>query len=181
MYRFKKIDNHGQTTYIVIIDKKTEVTVSQQVYEYMIREKEKRRHRARINGQCGTSSFWKCDGECETCKYVQMGFNMIPLDVAFKPTTDPSSGEKLDSLNNIPDAATSLPDAIVADRDLLARLRTRLDELVPNGGRIHQMLSEEYTDREMTKALNLKQQSTLNYRKRKVIEFIRKHRDEYFD
>ena len=105
---------------------------------------------------------------------------MIPLEVAFKPTTDPSSGEELDPLNNIPDSTTPLPDAIAADRDLLARLTQRLDDLIPDGGRIYLMLTEEYNDREMTKVLNLKQQSTLNYRKRKVIEFLCNHRDEYF-
>ena len=180
MYSFKKVVKNGQTKYVVIIDRKTEVSVPQEVYEYMVREKDKQRHRARTNGKCGTSAFWKCDGECDTCKYAQMGFNMIPLEVAFKPTTDSSSGEELDPLNNIPDSTTPLPDAIVADRDLLARLTQRLDDLIPDGGRIYQMLTEEYTDREMTKALNLKQQSTLNYRKRKVIEFLCNHRDEYF-
>lgn len=181
MYSFKKVVKNGQIKYVVIIDRKDEVIVSQEVYVYMTNEKEKARYRARRDGKCGTAAYWKCDGECDLCPYAQQGFNMIPLDFAFKASSDPDSDDEFDPVDNIPDSSTPLPDSIVADRDLLVRLMKRLDELVPDGGQIYRMLTEEYTDREMTKELHLKQQSTLNYRKKKVQAYLKEHRDEYFD
>ena len=180
MYSFKKVVKNGQTKYVVIIDRKTEVTVSPEVYEYLYREKEKARYRARRDGKCSTSSYWKCDGECDLCPYLQQGFNMIPLDVAFRASSDQDSDEEFDPVGNIPDSSAPLLDTIVSDRDLLTRLMKRLDELVPNGGQIFQMMAEEYTDREMTRELNLKQQSTLSYRKKKVQAFLEEHRSDYF-
>jgi len=181
MYRFKKVVKDGKVKHIVIIDRKNEVIVPQEVYDYMISEKEKARYRARRDGKCGTSAYWKCDGDCDLCPYAQQGFNMIPLEIAFKVPPDQDTDDELDPVANIPDIVTPFPDVIVADRDLLARLMKRLDELVPDGGEIFRMMTENYTDREMTKELCLKQQSTLSYRKRKVQAFIEAHKDEYIN
>ena len=88
--------------------------------------------------------------------------------------------DEINPVDNIVDSNSPLIEDIVADRDLLCRLMQKLDDLVPNGGRIIQMLMDEYSDREMVKALNLKSQSTLNYRKNKVKAYMRDHWSDYF-
>ena len=44
-----------------------------------------------------------------------------------------------------------------------------------------QMRAQRYTEREIAQALGIKAQSTLNYRIRKMDDFIRSHRSELED
>lgn len=88
--------------------------------------------------------------------------------------------EDMDAFGNLPDTGAPLIDDIVADRDQLNHLMHQLDQLVPDGGKIIRMVMDEYSDRDMVKALNLKSQSTLNYRKNKVKAYVRDHWEEFF-
>lgn len=171
----KKIDN-GKQRYIKI--NKELIPVTEEVYLFHSRWKENERYRARRDGKCGMTDFRKCTGDCLSCPWYQEGFNMLSYDKAFG---SPDSEEDLHPVCNIPDPSEASIESLIADRDLLARLMKRLDEIVPDGGQICRMISEEYSDREMTRELNLKRQSTLSYRKKKVVEFLREHWFEYFD
>lgn len=86
----------------------------------------------------------------------------------------------MDAFGNIPDTGSPLIDDIVSDRDQLNHLMHQLDQLVHDGGKIIRMVMDEYSDRDMVKVLNLKSQSTLNYRKNKVKAYARDHWEEFF-
>ena len=85
--------------------------------------------------------------------------------------------------NEAPELTQTAPslDDIVADTLLLEELYQRLDELIPEGSRVFQMRAQRYTEREIAQALGIKAQSTLNYRIRKMDDFIRSHRSELED
>lgn len=105
---------------------------------------------------------------------------MISYDKAFGSSDGSDQQDDLSSIDNIPDHNTALIEDIIADRDLLERLMSKLDSLVPNGGQIVRMLMEGYTDRQMTKELELPSQSTLNYRKRKIQKYLQEHWTDFF-
>ena len=85
--------------------------------------------------------------------------------------------------NEAPELTQTAPslDDIVADKLLLEELYQRLDELIPEGSRVFQMRAQRYTEREIARELGIKAQSTLNYRIRKMDDFIRSHRSELED
>lgn len=172
--------NHGTDKYIVYVGN-TAVPVNKDVFDLIRRDKENQRYRARRDGKCGTSNYHLCHGDCGHCKWVREGYNMLSLDKAFSASTNGENEDDLSSIESIPDTNASLITDIVADRDILDRLVRKLDSLVPNGGKIVRMLMEGYTDRQMTKALKLPRQSTLNYRKRKVQQYLREHWDDFFN
>ena len=72
-------------------------------------------------------------------------------------------------------------DELVADKMLLENLYRRLDELIPDGAQVFRLRAQHYSEREIARMLGVKSQSTLNYRIRKMDEFIRAHRDELED
>ena len=180
MYRFRKIEKDGTTSFIVTIDN-TDVPVSKEVYDFLSHERDNARYRARRDGKCGNANFCICPGDCGHCPWVREGFNMISLEKAFGTATGCGHEDELSSLDNIPDPNASLIEDIVADRDMLSRLMTKLDTIVPDGGQIAQMLINQYSDREMTSALNLKSQSTLSGRKKKVKRYLFEHWNESID
>jgi len=172
--------NHGTDKYIVYVGN-TAVPVNKDVFDLIRRDKENQRYRARRDGKCGTSNYHLCHGDCGHCPWVREGYNMLSYEKAFGPSSGDDQQDELTSIDNIPDTNASLVEDIVADRDLLDRLMRRLDTIVPDGGKIVQMLMDEYSDRQMTKALKLPRQSTLNYRKRKVQQYLREHWNDFFD
>ena len=74
-----------------------------------------------------------------------------------------------------------LVEDIVSDQLLLEQLYQQLDQLIPNGARVFQMRANHFSEREIAQALGIKAQSTLNYRIRKMDDFIRAHREEIED
>ena len=172
--------NQGTEAYIVYVGK-TAVTVTKDVFDLIRRDKENQRYRARRDGKCGTANYRLCHGDCGHCSWVREGFNMLSYDKAFGASDCNGYDDEMSTIDNIPDTNAALIEDIVADRDRLDRLMSRLDTIVPDGGQIVWMLMEEYTDRQMTKELKLSSQSTLNYRKRKVQQYLREHWHDFFD
>ena len=97
---------------------------------------------------------------------------MLSLDKAFGSE---SECEKIEP------AQSTAVDELVADKMLLESLYRRLDELIPDGARVFRLRAQHYSEREIARMLGVKSQSTLNYRIRKMDEFIRAHRDELED
>lgn len=149
------------------------IPVSEEVYQVASRMKENERHRARRDGKCGQPDYRYCSGDCATCRWQQEGHQMLSLSKVL--------GDNLEF--EPPDLADGMPtvDDIVADRLLLEQLYRQLDQLIPDGARVFQMRANNYTEREIARALGIKAQSTLNYRIRKMDDFIRAHRDELED
>ena len=172
--------NQGTDKHIVCINKTT-ILVSKEVFNLIHRDKENQRYRARRDGKCGTSDFRLCHGDCGYCSWVREGFNMLSYDKTFGTESSYDLENDQSFINSIPDTSASQVEDIVANRDLLDRLMRKLDTIVPDGGQIIQMLMDEYTDRQMVKALKLTSQSSLNYRKRKVQQYLREHWHDFFE
>ena len=149
------------------------VPVTEAVYQTATRWKENERYRAQRDGKCGQSNYHLCTGDCATCSWQQEGYRMLSLS---KVLGDNYEYETPD-LNSTQSAL----DAVIADRILLTDLYRKLDEVIPGGSRVFQMRAQNYSEREIAKALGSKSQSTLNYRIKKLDAFIRTHRDERED
>ena len=149
------------------------IPVSEEIYQTVNRWKENERHRARRDGECGQSDYRYCSGDCATCSWHTAGSRSIPLSELIEKHDDDKSLDLSDS--------RPLVEEIVADRLLLEELYRKLDDIIPDGGRVFQMRANDYTERDIAQALGIKTQSTLNYRIRKMDEYIRAHRDEFED
>ena len=90
------------------------------------------------------------------------------------------SEESPDFPLEIEDKKASLVEDIIADRLLMNELFKKMDQLVPDGGRIVQMLMEECSERQLARALGVSSQSTINYRTRKVKKYLWEHWDDFF-
>ena len=147
------------------------IPVTEEVYQVANHMKENERHRARRDGKCGQSDYRYCTGDCATCRWQQEGYRMLSMSKVF--------GDNLEY--EMPDMSTPAFDEIIADRLLLEDLYRRLDEVIPDGSRVFQMRAHDYSEREIARALGIKAQSTLNYRIRKMDDYIREHREELED
>lgn len=148
------------------------IPVSEEVYQAYTRFRENERYRARRDGKCGQSDYRRCSGDCAACPWQQEGYRVLSLDKAFG-----SEGE----CEKIEPAQSTAVDELVADKMLLESLYRRLDELIPDGAQVFRLRAQHYSEREIARMLGVKSQSTLNYRIRKMDEFIRAHRDELED
>ena len=104
---------------------------------------------------------------------------MLSLTKAFQ-TEDPDVDTDETPEDSSFDASAPLIEEVIADRELLSDLFRKMDQLVPDGGRIIQMLMDECSEREIAKQLGVSRQSTINYRTRKLKEYLRQHWDEFF-
>ncbi len=153
------------------------IEVDESVYKVHARAIANERARARRDHKCGQPDFRKCHGDCGQCPWQTEGTNMLSYQKAFGAE---DADKHSDLLPNIPNKNVPLIEDIVADRQLLADLFRKMDELVPDGGRIIQMLVDEYSEREIAHALGISSQSTINYRMRKLKKYLREHWNDFF-
>lgn len=149
------------------------IPVTEEIYRMVIQLNDKERNRARRDGECGQSDFRYCKGDCSTCGWRTNGHRNISLNELMEDHADDKTSEFID--NN------PLVEDIVSDHLLLEQLYQQLDQLIPNGARVFQMRANHFTEREIAQALGIKAQSTLNYRIRKMDDYIRSHREEIED
>lgn len=148
------------------------IPVSEEVYQAYTRFRENERYRARRDGKCGQSDYRRCSGDCASCPWQQEGYRVLSLDKAFGGEGECEKTEAVQS---------TAVDELVTDKMLLENLYRRLDELIPDGAQVFRLRAQHYSEREIARMLGVKSQSTLNYRIRKMDEFIRAHRDELED
>jgi DNA-directed RNA polymerase specialized sigma subunit len=77
--------------------------------------------------------------------------------------------------------ADETPNAldILEERELLDALMSKLGELDPDGRRICELLMQDKSEREIAAIMGFTQQSTVNYKKKKAFETLRKHLRDY--
>lgn len=164
--------------YYISIDG-TLVEVSKEVYQAHTRSIANERARARRDHKCGQPDYRKCRGDCGHCPWVLEGTNMLSLTKAFQtdnPDVDTDETPEESCFNS----SAPLIEDMIADRELLSDLFKKMDRLVPDGGRIVQMLMDEYSEREIAQQLGVSRQSTINYRTRKLKEYLRQHWNDFF-
>ena len=70
------------------------------------------------------------------------------------------------------------PDPLGALFLMLASLLKDLDGIMPDGGQIFSLIAHGFTERQVADKLGVTQ-STLNYRKKKLFDYIRQHREDF--
>lgn len=173
----KTNENQKQTReYKVYIHRlKTWVDVTEEQYYAYYRDIWAARKRAQAHGQCmcPKNKTWTCDGDCLTCEFRAAG-DVLSLDFVI---TDEEGREKrwIDNLqDDSPDA-----QSIAEDKELLAVLREKLQELDPDGRRICELLMEGKTERDIASAMGYAHQSAVNHRKRKAFDQLRSLLHDY--
>ena len=149
------------------------IPVTEEIYQMVSHLNDKERNRARRDGECGQSDYRYCKGDCSTCGWRTHGHRNISLNELMEDHADDKNAEFIDT--------NPLVEDIVSDHLLLEQLYQQLDQLIPNGARVFQMRANHFSEREIAQALGIKAQSTLNYRIRKMDDYIRAHREEIED
>ncbi len=135
-----------------------EISVSEEVYRAYKRPVWTEHKRKERSKRCIGKNGIRCTGDCSKCDKQRIG-SILSLD-AFEEDgfelSDPSPE----------------PADIVADKLLLEELFKALDELDPDSRRICELIAQGATEREIAAVLGI-HQSTLNYRKRKLLAQLR--------
>ena len=132
-------------------------------------------HRQQEHGRCicPECKRYLCDTDCWTCRFHKADDD-LSLDYTI---TDEDANEKswLDDLaDNAPNA-----QSILEERELLDTLICKLDMLDPDGRRICELLLQEKSEREIATIMGISRQSTINNKKKKAFNALRKVLRDY--
>jgi len=148
--------------------------VSEEVWQIHSRSIANERYRARRDHQCSNPRYQECSGDCGLCKWQVQG-NNLSLDAALDTGHENSDRDQFGL--ELPDNSPLVED-VICDRLLLEELYKRLDRQMPEGSRIFRLLAAGHKEREIADQLGIRQ-TTLNYRKQKLFEYIRTHCEEF--
>lgn len=168
----KSNDNQQQKKeYFIPLNGKL-ISVIKDVYQEYYRPIWRTHYHASKHGQCGCSDWRRCEGDCGLCHYRTAG-DLLSLDAKYES----EEGSKLSLLDTIEDSAANIED-IVADKYLLQELFRVLDDLDPDSRRICELIKQGKTEREIAAEFNVRQ-STLNYRKKKLMSELRERLKDF--
>jgi DNA-directed RNA polymerase specialized sigma subunit len=111
--------------------------------------------------------------DCWTCHFRKVG-DELSLDSVISD----DDGNEMTRLDILADDAPSAL-SILEERELLDALMSKLGELDPDGRRICELLMQDKTEREIAAIMGISRQSTVNYKKKKAFETLRKHLRDY--
>lgn len=169
----KNHDNqHQDKQYFIPLNGKL-IPVTEEVYKEYYRPIWRTHYHASKHGQCGCTDWRRCEGDCGLCRYRAAG-NTLSLNAEYEG----EEGSKLNLLDTIEDSAANIEE-IVADKLLLEELFRVLDDLDPDSRQICELIRQGKTEREIAAEFGVRQ-STLNYRKNKLMDKLRK-RLKYFE
>lgn len=150
------------------------IPVSEEMYLDHTRWIANERYRARRDHRCGNNDYTKCNGDCGHCIY------QIPGDVLYMDslvnTNNDHSGDSSFGFD-IPDTSASVEDLVV-NEIMLTSLLKDLDSIMPDGAQIFSLIAHGFTERQVATKLGISQ-STLSYRKNKLFNYIRQHREDF--
>ena len=150
------------------------IPVSEEVYLYHSRWVANERYRARRDHRCGTDNYTKCNGDCGHCIH-QLPGDVLSMNSIIDTGRDHAADG--DFGFDIPDERAAFEDRVV-DELMLASLLKDLDGIMPDGGQIFSLIAHGFTERQVADKLGVTQ-STLNYRKKKLFDYIRQHREDF--
>ncbi len=154
-------DSQRQSTCIYDRNLKKWFEVPADYYKEYDRERTAFRKRMQDHGRCccPRDKWWLCDMFCEECEYRRAG-DLLSLDAP--------EGDDSVTLLDQQEADGPRMEDVIADRDLLARLIKRLQELDPDADTILAMWQEDSTmsDRAIAKALGRPQRTFADQMKR---------------
>lgn len=148
------------------------IPVSEEVYKEYYRPIWRTHYHASKHGQCGCTDWRRCEGDCGLCRYRTAG-DALSLDAEYEG----EEGSKLTLLDTIEDSAPNIVD-IIADKLMLQELIKVLEELDPDSRCICELIRQGKTEREIAAEFGVRQ-STLNYRKNKLMDKLRKRLKDF--
>lgn len=163
--------NTAKENHPFIYDRATgeKIQVSRKVHDEYYRDAARTRRKEQAHGRCvcPQSKVWVCDGDCLICEYRCSG-DLTSLDVPIR-----EDGE--DTLMDMVPSEAPAIESVIADRDLLDRLFTRLRELDPDADTIIAMWMDDdsVSDRAIAKALGRPQSTFAGQMKKYRAEFRR--------
>ncbi len=145
------------------------ITVTEEQYYAYYRDIWCTQKRAQAHGQCmcPKSKLWQCDGDCLVCRYHAAG-DSLSLDHEYEN----ENGEESSLLDSLVDPSADV-ESTVMDRLCLEALYEAIRRLNPDGRCICELLLQDKSESEIADLLNMKQQSTVNYRKKKAFDELR--------
>lgn len=153
-------------------DKVTLVPVSKAFYMKATREINSKRKRLQRHGACccPRKMLWKCDGDCDCCRYYIPDPALLHLDA---PVTMDENLSLMDTIAN----DTPLPEEIIADKELLDALIRELAQLDERERRMCALMSA-VSEREAAKQMGIPRNS-LAYQWAKLRDKLAKNLNEY--
>ena len=156
------------TKYIYINAAKEKFYVTEEEYRDFYREVDAKRKREQYHHRCMCPKefIWKCDGDCDKCRFHSNG-DFYSLDMPDENGL--TLGDKIVEDSDL--------EQIVADSMLLQELFDKLRELDPEADKILQLWQEnpKISDREIARQLGRKQRTFADQIKkyRKILSLIR--------
>lgn len=147
--KVKKSPLHFPIRDAVNVDKVTLVPVSEDFYMNAYREINRKRKRLQRSGECccPRNKLWKCDGNCDLCRYRVPDPLLLHLHA-------PSGVDENIALIDIVADGGSLPEDIIADAELLSALSREVARLSACERRILELAST-ISEREAAKQMGL--------------------------
>ncbi len=166
----KKNEKSQQTKqyYIYLPYTKQRIPVTKQVYLEYYRPIWRQFKRARAHGQCSCPGhwWWKCEGDCVTCKYQNAG-DKLSLDYEKEILGDVHPDPGIDV------------ESIVTDKIIFEQLLKRLDEILPEARRIGELRLAGIPDRDIADIIGIPR-STFRSRLKKAEAQLKKEYGDIF-
>jgi len=166
----KKNEKSQQTKqyYIYLPYTKQRIPVTKQVYLEYYRPIWRQFKRARAHGQCSCPGhwWWKCEGDCVTCKYQNAGDKLsLEYEKEILGDIHPDPGIDIESF--------------VTDKIIFEQLLKRLDEILPEARRIGELRLAGIPDRDIADIIGIPR-STFRSRLKKAEAQLRKEYGDIF-
>ena len=143
--------------------------VTEPVYHAFMQGEWREEKRQQRVWRCRDEKGRRCNKKCEECDVFRFGEG---------PNGSTVSLDQLQEDNGFdPKGSTDFTESLIISL-VLEALMEELEALVPDAGRIVDMLKHEELEKDVAKELGIAK-TTLNYRKGKVIKFLREHKKDF--
>lgn len=143
--------------------------VSEAVYYVIMDEVWREEKRKQRGWRCHDGKGHRCSRNCEECDLYRYGEGPTGSDVSLDQMYEESDFEVKGS--------DSHEDAVIL-KIVLDSLIEELNGMIPDAARIVDMLKADELEKDVAKELGIAK-TTLNYRKKKVIAFLREHLKDF--
>ena len=143
--------------------------VNEAVYRTIMQDVWREEKRQQRMWRCKDGQGIRCNKDCEMCDIYRYGEGPNGSDVSLDQMQEESDFEPMGSEGH--------EDAVIL-KIVLDALIEELDSIIPDSRRIIEMIRDEEMEKDVAKELGIAK-TTLNYRKRKVIAFLREHLKDF--
>ena len=143
--------------------------VSEPVYRIIMDEVWREEKRQQRSWRCRNGQGIRCNGDCESCELYRLGEGPTGSTVSLDQLKEESDYE--------PQGSAGFENEVVL-KITLGTLVEELSKTIPDAARIVKMLEYDELEKDVAAELGIAK-ATLNYRKKKVLTFLREHLNDY--